>query len=49
MNFKKEPIISKMPLTDIESKQHDDSKNIKSKTEENDFSSPSLDILENEN
>lgn len=48
LNFKKEPIISGIPITNSESKQHEGNKGIKSKTDESNFSSPSLDILENE-
>ena len=48
LNFKKEPTISGIPLTNSESKENEGNKGIKSKTDESSFSSPSLDILENE-
>ena len=45
---KKEPIISSMPINNTESKQIETNKNDNIKLDEKNFSSPSLDILENE-
>ena len=45
---KKEPIISSIPLSNVESKQTEANKNNNTKLDERNFSSPSLDILENE-
>ena len=46
--IKKEPIISQIPTTNINKERISENKNIQKEFSKSNFSSPSLDILENE-